>query len=354
MTWNIGILGLTHDHVWSHLAELAARDDVRLVVAEPRAELLTQAEKTHGGIRLYDDPATLLEQERPQAALIFTDNAAAAGLVELAASHGAAVMVEKPMADRLANAERMMVATGRAGVSLMINWPTAWNPAIRRALALAAGGELGEITRFSFRGGHAGPRAFGVSEAFAEWLYDPARNGAGAYMDYCGYGASMARLLLGVPSRVQATVGRLRTDDIPVDDNAVLTLRYPRAMAVVEASWTAAGPVPQPGPIISGERASLVVLPRTASQPARLLCVSPASPEGEEIDVPSLPAGEDSATSYLITRLADGRPIDGLVGARVGRDTQEILEAGLLAAREGRDVSLPLPVASGAIRTNPS
>lgn len=342
MSWTIGILGLTHDHVWTHLADLARRDDVRLAVAESRAELRTQAEQAHGDIRLYDDAATLLERERPQAALVFTDNAGSAALVELAASHGAAVMVEKPMADRLANAERMMVATGRAGVPLMVNWPTAWNPAIRRALALAGDGEVGEITRFSFRGGHAGPRAFGVSEAFAEWLYDPARNGAGAYMDYCGYGVSMARLLLGLPNRVQATVGRLRTDDIQVDDNAVLTLRYPRAIAVIEASWTAAGPVPQPGPIISGARASLVVLPRTSSQPAGLLRVSAESPEGEEIDVPPLPTGEDSPTGYLLTRLADGRPIDGLVSARVGRDTQEILEAGLLADREGHDMSLPL------------
>lgn len=345
MSWTIGILGLTHDHVWTHLAELARRDDVRLAVAEPRDDLRVQAGQVHGSIRLYEDAATLLERERPQATLVFTDNAGSAALVELAASHGAAVMVEKPMADRLANAERMMVAAGRAGVPLMVNWPTAWNPAIRRALNLALDGELGEIARFSFRGGHAGPRAFGVSEAFADWLYDPARNGAGAYIDYCGYGASMARLLLGLPNRVQATIGRLRTDDIAVDDNAVLTLRYPRAMAVVEASWTAAGPVPQPGPIISGERASLVVLPRTTSQPARLLRVSAESPEGEELAVPPLPDGEDSATSYLLARLRDGRSIDGLVSARVGRDTQEILEAGLLADRQGRDVSLPLPVA---------
>jgi predicted dehydrogenase len=342
--WTIGILGLTHDHVWTHLSDLARRDDVRLSIAEPRAGLRAQAEGVHGGIRLYDDAAALLEHEQPQAVLVFTDNAGSAAFVELAASHGAAVMVEKPMADRLANAERMMVAAGRAHVPLMVNWPTAWNPAIRHALKLAADGEIGEITRFSFRGGHAGPRAFGVSDAFAEWLYDPARNGGGAYIDYCGYGASMARLLLGLPSRVQATIGRLRTDDSMVDDNAVLTLRYPRAMAVVEASWTAAGPVPQPGPVIAGERASLVVLPGAASRPARVLRVSSDTPEGEDLDIPPLSADEGSATSYFLTRLHDGHPIDGLVSARVGRDTQEILEAGLRADREDRSVSLPLPI----------
>lgn len=344
MPRRIAILGLTHDHVWTHLTELVQRDDVEVAVAEPRAHLREQAAATHGAIRLYDDAASLLEHEQPEAALIFTDNAAAANLVEQAASAGAAVMVEKPMANRLANADRMVVACRLANVPLMVNWPTAWNPAIRAALSMARAGAIGEITRFTFRGGHAGPRAFGVSGDFAEWLYDPQRNGAGAYMDYSGYGTSMARWLLGMPSRVQATIGRLRTDDIAVDDNAVLTLRYPRAMAVIEATWTAAGPVPQPGPIISGAQASLVVLPRTSAAPPRLLRYAADTPQGEPIIVPPLPTGEETAMGYLLARLDDGNPIDGLVSPEVGRDTQEILEAGLLADRQGTSISLPLPL----------
>lgn len=342
MPRRIAILGLTHDHVWTHLTELIQRDDVEVTVAEPRNHLRDQAAALDRAIRLYEDASTLLEREHPDAALIFTDNAAAADLVELAAGAGAAVMVEKPMANNLANADRMVVACQRASVPLMVNWPTAWNPAIRAALTMARTGAIGEITRFTFRGGHAGPRAFGVSDDFAEWLYDPARNGAGAYMDYSGYGTSMARWLLGVPERVQATIGRLRTDDIEVDDNAVLTLRYPRALAVIEATWTAAGPVPQPGPIISGAQASLVVLPRTSTEPPRLLRYAADTPEGEPIIVPPLPSGEDTAMGYLLARLDDGKPIDGLVSATVGRDTQEILEAGLVADHRGTTVSLPL------------
>jgi predicted dehydrogenase len=349
MRWTIGVLGLIHDHVWPHIGELAARDDVTLAVAEPDPALREQARGQYGVQRLHAGYADLLERERPDAVLIFVDNAGKAAVVELAASHGRPIMIEKPMADRLASAERMRVATGRAGVPLMVNWPTAWQPAIRHALHLAGDGAIGEITRFNFRGGHRGPREFGCSPAFWGWLYDPARNGAGAYIDYCGYGASMTTLLLGLPSRAQASIGRLRKEDIAVDDNAVLLLRHARAMAVIEATWTAAGPVPDGGPTIAGHRGTLVARRQSGRREGQrvadagvVLLTSDDDPDGQVLTPPPLPEGERSAVGCFLTRLAADRPFEGLVSPRIGRDTQEVLEAGLLAAMSGREVSLPL------------
>jgi predicted dehydrogenase len=344
----IGVLGLTHDHVWEHVATLAERDDVTLAVADPHAPLRDQARDIYGVQRCYDDPATLLEREQPDAVLIFSDNRATADLVELTAAHGTPIMVEKPLANSLANAERIRVAARRAGVPLMVNWPTYWTPAIRHALALAAGGLIGDIYRFSFRGGHAGPKEFGCSEYFYSWLYDRARNGAGAYIDYCGYGVSMARLLLGMPSRAHATMGRLQKEYIDVDDNAVLVLRYQRAMAVIEASWTVAGPVPDGGPVIWGRDGTLVVQRRPSPGEGQIVRagvirhITRDNPDGELIEPPELPAGERNATEFFLEHLAADRPIEGLVSLEIGRDTQEILEAGLLAARAGSTVSLPL------------
>jgi predicted dehydrogenase len=258
------------------------------------------------------------------------------------------MMVEKPMADSLANAERMRVAANLAGVPLMVNWPTAWMPEIRHALDLAASGAVGDIYRFTMRGGHGGPKEYGCSPEFYTWLYDRARNGAGAYIDYCGYGASMARLLLGLPHRAQATIGRLQKDYVDVDDNAVLLLRYPRAMAVVEATWTANGPVPDGGPAIWGRDGTLVVRRRPARREGErggqgiVVRITRDQPDGEPLEPPPLPDGERSAVGYFLSRLASDRPIEGLVSAEIGRDTQEVLEAGLIAAREGREVSLPL------------
>lgn len=348
MTWNIGVLGLIHDHVWRHLADLAARDDLRVAVADSNPPLLAKAREEAGVAQTYGDYAELLDRERPDAVLIMVDNAGKADLVELAAGRGLPIMLEKPLTDRLANAERIVAAAERAGVRVMVNWPTAWTPAMRHAIDLAAGGAVGEITRFHFRGGHAGPRAFGCSDYFCDWLYDPARNGAGAYIDYCGYGASIARLLLGPARSAQATIARLRQDEIAVDDNAVLTLRWDRAIAVIEGSWTAAGPVTDGGPTIAGTTGTLVVRRQASRREGHVTTggaveiITPDEPNGRLLDPPPLPEGERNAVEHFLARLATGQPFLPLVSLPLGRDTQELLEAGLRAAREGRDVALPL------------
>ncbi len=348
MLKKIGVLGLIHDHVWQHIAEMAERHDVTISAADPNQPLLDKAGETFGVESLYDDYSRLMEKETPDAVLIFVDNAGSASLVELAASYGVPMMVEKPMADSLANAERMRVAAVNAGVSLMINWPTAWQPAIHNAIELAQDGAVGDVYRFSFRGGHRGPKEYGCSPYFYGWLYDRERNGAGAYNDYCGYGASMARLLCGMPSRVSATIGHLVKPDIAVDDNAALTLRYQHAIAVIESTWSASGPVPDGGPTIWGRGGTLTVQRDSGRREGDvrgegvIRLTSDDDPDGRFIEPPDLPEGERTAVQYFLNRLSHDLPIDGLVSMEVGRDTQEILEAGLLSERDGRVISLPL------------
>lgn len=350
MSWKVGVLGLTHDHVWEHVNTLAGRDDVKLSVADPNGPLVEQARSQHGVERGYGDYADLLEREQPDAVLVFADNLGSVEIVELAASHGKPVMLEKPLAASLAGAERIRVAVRKAGVPLMVNWPTNWTPATRHALDLAARGEVGDIFHFSFRGGHGGPKEYGCSEYFYEWLYDRERNGAGAYVDYCGYGAVMAHHLLGLPSRAQATIGRLQKDYVPVDDNAILVLRYPQAMAVIEATWTANGPVPDGGPAIWGSAGSLVVQRQAARREGQIVRtgvvkrVTSAEPDGEIIEPPELPEGSRNATEYFLNCLASDRPFEGLVSLDTSIGAQEILEAGLIAARAGSEVSLPLDI----------
>jgi predicted dehydrogenase len=350
MAWKVGVLGMTHDHVWEHIGTLSQRADVTLSVADVNAPLVDKARAEFGVERGYGDYASLLEIEKPDAVLIFSDNAGSVEIVELAASHGRPIMLEKPMADSLARAERIRVAVNKAGVPLMVNWPTNWTPAVRHALDLAGRGEIGNIFRFSFRGGHGGPKEYGCSEFFYSWLYDRDRNGAGAYIDYCGYGAVMACHLLGQPSRAQATIGRLQKNYVPVDDNAILVLRYPKAMAVIEATWTANGPVPDGGPAIWGSEGSLVVQRQAARREGQIVRtgvvkrITRDAPDGEISEPPDLPEGARNATEYFLNCLAADRQFEGLVSMETSLGAQEVLEAGLIAARAGSDVSLPLDV----------
>jgi predicted dehydrogenase len=347
MRLRVGVLGLHHDHVWQNLAAVASGELGQLVAAaEPSSRLRERLGKEYGGVDVHPTYEALLERSDLDAVLIFADNRASAELGVRALRRGLPVLVEKPMGADLAGAEALLEAAHASGQILMVNWPTAWRPALRHGLSLALAGRVGEPVQLSHRGGHAGPREFGCSPEFSAWLYDPARNGGGALVDYCGYGAVLARVLLGPPRMVTAVSARLRKPDLQAEDSAVVVLRYPRTIALLEASWNQVGGEPAFGMIVYGDRGTLIVhQPRATREgqrvgPGRVQVVTEAS--SEMVDPPVLPITERDGPTHFLSSVRAGRPIEGLCAPEVGRDVQEVLEAALRASTTGREVPLPI------------
>ena len=335
----VAALGLTHDHVWSNLRELTETPGVELVaVADPESALLERA-KQEFHCRTHASYGTLLTEHQLDAVYIYSDNASGVELAEMAAAEKLHLLVEKPLAATLAGADRMLAAARRAGVRLMVNWPFAWWGPLQHAILLAQQGEIGELWEVKYRSAHEGPRELGCSPSFCNWLYDRQLNGAGAFMDYCCYGAALARALLGVPSRVVGVSGRLVKEDITVDDNGVIVISYPRAMAIAEGSWTQVGHLTDYVSMIYGTRGLLLVEP---GPQGRLLKATAEKPDGEVIAVPELPPEHRTASGHFVHCLRTGQEFTLLCQDRVARDTQEILEAGLASAESGSEVSLPL------------
>jgi predicted dehydrogenase len=193
----VGVLGLTHDHVWKELRDLATCDAGVLVAAADPNPALRERIRSFGCEQVFDDYSNMLDAVELDAVYVFSDNLRGAELTDMAAARGLHVMVEKPMAATYANAARMRGAAYTAGVQLMINWPIMWWPTVQHALNLIAAGRIGSVWQVNYRAAHAGPRELGCSPFFCEWLYDPRRNGAGALMDYCCYGAALTCALLG-------------------------------------------------------------------------------------------------------------------------------------------------------------
>lgn len=316
-----------------------------MAAAEPDPALRTRLGATWAGVEVSADYRALLDRHDLDAVLIFADNRASAELGVQALGRGIPVLIEKPMAADLAGAEALLDAARAAAVPLMVNWPTAWRPALRHGLALVAAGAVGEPVQVSHRGGHAGPRAFGCSPQFCDWLYDPARNGGGALVDYGGYGAILCRTLLGQPLAVSATAARLRAPGASAEDNAIAVLRYPRALGLLEASWTQVGAEPAFALVVHGDRGTLAVHQPRATRDGQRVgpgWIQLADMDGQErLEPPPLPADEQDGPGYFLSRLRDGRPITGLCAPEVGRDAQAILAAALESAATGREVRLP-------------
>src|SRR5262245_9166156 len=344
---NVGVLGLSHDHVWGNLAALQGGEHGRLVAAaEPDPALRDRLRALDGGVTVYDSFDALLERRDLDAVLVFSDNRGSAKLGVRALGRGLPVMLEKPMAADLPGARALCAAAQSAGLLLMVNSPTAWRPALRHGLTLAREGAVGTVHQLSHRGGHAGPREFGCSPQFCDWLYDPHRNGGGALVDYCGYGAVLCRLVLGRPQAVTAVTPAPRKPDLVAEDNAIVVLAYPRALGLLEASWTQIGGEPAFAMIVYGERGTLIVhqpRPTREGERAGVGRVELITAAGSRfVERPALAADERDGPTHFLNCVSAGRDVTEFCAADVGCDVQEILAAALRSAATGQRVALPL------------
>jgi predicted dehydrogenase len=119
-------------------------------------------------------------------------------------------------------------------------------------------------------------------------------------------------------------------------------MAYPRGLAVAEGSWTQIGDLTSYQTAIYGTRGTLFVEPHGG----RLLLATSAHPAGNAVEVPAAPFL--NAPACFRHCLETDTPFPELCQDRVGRDAQEILQAGLLAADRNAAVSLPLSRAEGA------
>src|SRR4029450_11892343 len=105
---------------------------------------------------------------------------------------GKHVLVEKPMAPTVAEADAMVAAARGAGPFLMVApcWP--FHPDVRALRARVEAGELGEIVKTRGYGAHArwGPSG---------WFTDPRLAGGGALLDMGVHAIDTTRYLLGDP-----------------------------------------------------------------------------------------------------------------------------------------------------------
>jgi predicted dehydrogenase len=328
--FRIAVLGLDHDHIWTVAAEVLARADASLVAAaDPDPELRARAE-TQFGVPAYGDHRELLEREQLDAVYIYTDNRKSAELAIEAASQGLHALVEKPMAANSSDADRMIAASRQNDTRLMVNWPFAWWPNLQRAVAMVQEeGAVGRLWQVKYRAAHEGIVTMGHSRQFADWVEDAERAGGGALVDYCCYGAVLARVLLGQPDAVCALAGNFCRDDIEIEDNAVILMQYPRAMAMAEASWTQHGKIGAYAPLLYGESGSLLVGPRATGG---LLRADLENPAGVEIPVPAPPEHLTNASAHFLWAIRNGEPFTAFCDPEISRDATAILDAGLASA----------------------
>lgn len=330
------VIGLVHGHVHGVLAAARDRDDIELVgVWDPSRELFDKfAARYEIAPELYfDDLGAMLDQTRPEAASVMTSTADHLMAVEACAPRGIGVMVEKPLAVRVEDAERMAALAAEHGTLVLTNYETSWYASVHAAHDRLD--EMGPVRRIVARHGHRGPREIGCSEDFLSWLTDPDANGAGALFDFGCYGANLSTWVMGGarPESVTAVTGHNKPEIYPrVDDDATIVLAYDGAVAILQASWCWTHDVKELDIYAEGGSAHC----------ARRDDLTLRTPDGPEVR-PKL-HGREGAYADTWTYLREvvrGRcEVDPLSGLDNNRTVVEILDAARRSAATGKTVRL--------------
>ena len=239
----LAVAGIAHGHNgWI----LGRKNDaaVQLVgIYETNKELVKKMmDKYHLDPALfYDDMNKMLEEVKPEGVLGFGTTLQHLSVVEACAPKGIHVMVEKPLATTVADAEKMVGLARKHKILLLTNFETSWYPTTDKSFALTRDTSfMGAIRKVVVHDGHEGPKEIGVSKEFFEWLTDPVQNGGGALMDFGCYGANLMTLLMNgtMPLSVTAVTSQYKPHIYPkVDDEATIILQYPGAQCIIQASW---------------------------------------------------------------------------------------------------------------------
>lgn len=335
------IIGLVHDHARGFVPEALKRSDIQLVgIVETNQKLCAKyAALYHLNTNLFFlSLDALLAKTNVQAVAAFTSTFDHRRVVEECAPRGIHVMMEKPMAVNMEHARAMEAAAKKGGIHLLVNYETTWYPGNHAAYELVCSNKaIGDIRKMVVHDGHSGPKEIGCAPEFLEWLTDPMLNGGGAITDFGCYGADlMTWLMQGQrPTSVFAVTQQIKPDVYPkVDDEATIVLTYPKAQAIIQASWN--WPYNRKDMEIYGQT-GYVLVPRKD-----LLRVQkgPQPPATDSVPAP-LTGAQADALSYLAAVVRGEIKPAGLSSLEVNLLVVEILDAARESARTGKRIDLP-------------
>ena len=189
-TLGIGAIGLGRAFTFMRPAFAASPGVALVAAADPRQEARTRFIAEFGG-NAYASVDDLLRDARVDSVYIATPHQFHADHAIAAARAGKHVLVEKPMALTMAEAEAMVAAARQAGVKLLVGHSHSLDPPIAAARAMIESGEFGRVKMIT-------------ALNFTDFLYRPRRAeeldtaaGGGVIFNQAMHQVDIVRLLAG-------------------------------------------------------------------------------------------------------------------------------------------------------------
>lgn len=336
------LLRLCHEHPGVEIAGICDEEPKRMTDAAANFGL--------GRERVFTDVRKCLETTEPDFVILCPATARHAEYVERVAPYRVHMLVEKPFAGTLAEADRMIAAAKRARRLLAINWPLRWVPAHVTARRLLREGRIGALQEVHFYDGNRGPLWHGADKAEQtptaamkrkSWFYK-AKHGGGSLQDYLGYGTTLGTWYHEgrKPLEVTAVVDRPR--GLEVDEHSITVARYASGLSKFETRWGTftdpwkQQPQPKCGFVLKGEDGTI----SSYDYEPTIRVQTRRRPEGQDVRVDVLRAPQRNAVEYFVHCIRTGEPLEGPLSPVISRIGQQIVDSAVLSARLGKTVKL--------------
>jgi predicted dehydrogenase len=354
-TWRVA--GINFDHM--HMG-----DDLRMVFEHPNAEIVgichedrERMDQASTDFAIPDDAVftdyrECMEATKPDFVLLCPATAHHADWTERIAEYAVPVLMEKPMAASLEEADRMIAAMDRANQPWAVNWPLRWYPSHVTAKRLLDEGLIGALQEVHYYDGNRGPLMHVADKVDTDedyihhekpktWFYKK-ETGGGSLLDYLGYGTTLGTWYHGGAAPIEVTAVVDEPAGLEVDEHSITIARYACGLSKFETRWgTFTDPwtnQPQPkcGFVLKGAEGTI----SSYDYEPTIRAQTDHNPEGKDIPVDTLQSPQQNCVQYFIHCLETGEPIEGPLSPEVCRIGQQIVDTAFKSAEEKRTLSL--------------
>ena len=344
-TWKVVGINFDHMHMGDLLREVHEHPHAEIVgVCDEQPERMVAAVDALGipAERQYTDYRRCLEETRPDLALLCPATAEHGLWTKRVAEFNVHILVEKPFAASLKEADEMIAAQEATGRLLAINWPLRWYPCYITAKRIIDEGQIGEVLNVHHYGGNRGPLFHAADkleltptaeDKAKSWFYNKALGG-GSLLDYAGYGATLGTWFQGGRKPLGVTCVSHSSPGIEVDEHSIIIARYAHGLSKFETRWgTFTDPwthQPQPkcGFVICGTKGTISAY--DYEDTVRLQ--TPDDRAGSDHPTYLTAAPYQNPIQYLLHCIETGEPVSGPLSPELSRIGQQIVDAGVLSA----------------------
>jgi predicted dehydrogenase len=353
-TWRLAGINFDHFHMGDLLRFAREHPQVEIVgISDEQPERMEEAIRKLGipRDRAFTDYRECMEKARPEVVILCPAASRHGEWVKKIAPYGPHIMVEKPFAASLKEADQMVKAMPK-GATLMINWPLQWVACHRKAYEFIQTGAIGEVLNVWHFGGNRGPLWHGADkdektpeqvarEKPRSWFYKKA-HGGGSLLDYLGYGTTLGTWYQGGRRPIDVTATVDRPEGLEVDEHSIVVARYAHGLSKFETRWGTftdpwtIQPQPKTGFVIAGTDGTI----SSYDYDDFITVQTRKNPKPKVVAAPAPKAPNQNPVQYLLSCLDKGVPLEGPVSLPISRIGQEIVDAAVRSAERGRTVAL--------------